>query len=580
MSKSYCYHGLLCKQTNDEKRVLLFSASSVEIAEWAGIPQKTRFGDHESNETIGFQREENQKRIQSLERFFSNTENIIQNPLLCATRTLNPETLKFEILQSINEYVDYVALHITIPNYSVLPFQDLLRMTREYIESRVPDLVGKKPKEELIIKLKEIAKNNGVIEISDGIETADELAIDSEVDVGGDIEEATAVLFEESHIFDFWEEVAARHELSELIPEPITDNCFLGFSREALAAYIYPVVLVDGQHRLRGAVESARSMINSGAYQEEITTRVVKGESVDDINNDILKRESRWLPVSLLISDNPAEQVFQFVVVNQKATPIGTALLGTIVSTTLSNDEMERVATRLKDAGIELEESQAITYLARYPESPFFGLVERGMAGDGKDLLQWPVFSSLVTIFKDLKGGKIFGEKNPYAQIWRNRFLNGSPIVEQYQQAGCSSQYEYWSKIDGPWRDVFIVFWRKIRDFFATTSDPEAFNFWGRPRQSNLFNKVSLTILSADFFQYLVETKSKISSVEDIPGLVDDWLENVNNQYFNRNWDLSGVKKDAPGIRNQWAFLWVQYRKNPDQFPQSRLYKQTKSASA
>lgn len=85
------------------------------------------------------------------------------------------------------------------------------------------------------------------------------------------------------------------------------------------------------------------------------------------------------MPVSLLLSSDPAEQVFQFVVINQKATPIERSLLGTIVSTTLTNDEMEQVSERLRSSGIQLEEARAITWMARSEESPFCRLVERGV---------------------------------------------------------------------------------------------------------------------------------------------------------------------------------------------------------
>lgn len=74
----------------------------------------------------------------------------------------------------------------------------------------------------------------------------------------------------------------------------------------------------------------------------------------------------------------PAEHVFQFVVVNQKATPIGRALLGTIVSTSLSAEELEGVSARLEAAGIPLEDPQAIAFLTRHPDSPFKDLVEKG----------------------------------------------------------------------------------------------------------------------------------------------------------------------------------------------------------
>ncbi|PLZ99955.1 hypothetical protein CEN50_05380 [Fischerella thermalis CCMEE 5268] len=58
----------------------------------------------------------------------------------------------------------------------------------------------------------------------------------------------------------------------------------------------------------------------------------------EDAQRRIEADVARKLPVSLLMSNDPAEQVFQFVVVNQKATPTKTSLLGTIISTSLSTE--------------------------------------------------------------------------------------------------------------------------------------------------------------------------------------------------------------------------------------------------
>ncbi|MBG1252215.1 hypothetical protein [Burkholderia pseudomallei] len=573
----YSYPALLLKQTNSAKPILLFAAPAAQIDKWAGVPQKKRFSDSRDDETIGFQREENPKRITSLGHFFEDEQNAIQNPLLCATRVLDKEVIRFEPAAGQGERPVFGTLFIKIPDYSQQPFQELLGLVREYLESRVPELKANQPGEKIVLKLKERARQDGHIAPEDPADETAEDTSDNAADETSEQGDLTAVLFEESHIYDFWEEVAARHEVAKLIPQPLTTQSFLGFSRSALAAYVLPVVLVDGQHRLKGALAAATAKLSTDSLRAEIEERIVNGESPDSVDADLMVRESRWLPVSLLMSDEPSEQVFQFVVVNQKATPIGRALLGTIVSTTLSKDEMDKVASRLKNAGIELEESQAISYLIRHKESPFYDRVQRGMTGDGKDLLEWNVFASLIAIFRDLRGGKLYGEKNDYADIWRKKYLDDSPIVKDYADHGQSDPFKYWSRIDGPWRAVFIRFWTEVRDYFGQVDDVEAPNYWGKPRQSNLFNKPSLTILAADFFQYLTERKSTIESPEHISTLVAEWLDGVKGGYFNRDWNLASTKKDVTGIKNQWAFLWNQYRKNPEQFPQAKLYKQTKA---
>lgn len=578
------YKAIQVKQTVSGKMLTLFAAPSMEINQWVGIPQKKRFVSGE--ETAGFQREENPLRIKSLCNFYLNDDNIIQNPLLCATRDIPFSSVKFESENGLNTTDVCIGdIVINIPDFSLLTFKDIIGQVREYIESRVPELKTKIPSENLIASLKEHAAIIG--HISNKNITDEEVDQDQDEEVNQEEEQdmsmapsengdSSSVLFEESHIIDFWQEIAARHEVLKLINEPIEGEEFLGFAREALLSYLRPIVLVDGQHRLRGALKAAQTRLNDPSAQQEIEERITNGETPEAIEADFIEREARRLPISLLMSSDPAEQVFQFVVVNQKATPIGRALLGTIVSTSLSNEEMDKVASRLKSAGIQLEESQAITYLARHPDSPFSGLIERGLTGDAKDLLQWNVFSSLIAIFRDLRGGKLFGQRNDYADIWRQRHLAKSAIVSKYEEYNCDNPYEYWRKLDGPWRDVFIKFWTKIRDTCGNTSDPDKHNYWGKPRESNLFNKISLTIIAADFFQYLSDTRTCIDSASQISELVDNWLEFVNKGYFDKDWNLSGVKKDSTGIRKQWAFLWSEYRKSGGNLPDRRLFRTPK----
>lgn len=577
------YKALLLRQTGASKPLALFAARSAEIDQWSGIPQKKRFGSgDDSTETAGFQREQNQARIKSLQEFYGDERNVIQNPLLCATRELPDTSVNFIPGENSSDGIEIGDIVIKIPDYSQIALVDVFGHVRAYLEKRVPDLTHQQIDENVLRRLKERAVAGG--HFSQTADTADDDAEDGGADeeAGDDNNDASdadasSALFDESHIVDFWQDIAARHELLKQIGGDVDQSEFLSFTREALISYLRPVVLVDGQHRLAGALKAAEARFKEPTIKKEIEDRVVAGELADAIERDIVNREARALPVSLLLSSDPEEQVFQFVVVNQKATPIGRALLGTIVSTSLSNDEMAKVAIRLRNAGIRLEESQAITYMARNPQSPFCGLVERGLAGDAKDLLQWNVFASLISIFRDLKGGRLFGFKNDYAETWRRRFLKDSGIVANHEAEGCSTPEAYWSRIDGPWRAVFISFWTQIRDRFGNTVDPDKHNYWGRTRESNLFNKISLTILAADFFEYLCTSKTLINSAADIESIVDDWLDDVSSGYFDKDWNLAGVKKDSTGIRNQWAYLWSEYRKGDGKLPDRRVFRQPRA---
>jgi hypothetical protein len=267
---------------------------------------------------------------------------------------------------------------------------------------------------------------------------------------------------------------------------------------------------------------------------------------------------------------SPSEHVFQFVVVNQKATPMAPALLGTIVSTSLGTDELKPIAQRLLNARIKLEDSRAIAYLTRAPESPFRGLVQTGMRGDRSEHLQWTVLQGLVRVFREFSGGRLYGYKNDYASLWCQRFLSQSELISDTETH--EEKKELWGQPDGPWRDVFVRFFTLLRDFFGDPGDIEASNAWGNTR-SNLFNKVSLTILSADYFEYLTSSKQTLNSIEDVDRTFQGWLDGVNRGYFNRDWQLTNVKKDSVKVRNKWATLWLEYRRDPSRLPKVSEYK-------
>lgn len=567
MNIKYTYPAIKIKQTSDSSEIVLFGASAYEISRWAGVPQKTRFDVVES---VGFQRVKNEKRLTELKKFYHNTKNVVQNSLICAIRNIHDCKISFE-----GKETGFV--HIEFPDFYNMPLVELFGVLRRNLEDRVTDkslLEINAIDKQKIKRALSISGDYAEVIVDDMEDVSDEI-IETEVDVS----ENNEVVLDESHFFDFIKEVSSRHEVLKELGDAYNNiDSFLGFDREALISFILPVSLVDGQHRLAGAIEETKARINQGLFIDEIEELCSKNIIAEEINEHLLRNHSRNLPVSLLLSDDPAEQVFQFVVINQKATPIERSLLGTIVSTTLTNDEMEQVSERLRSSGIQLEEARAITWMARNEDSPFCKLVERGVEDEKYDLLQWSVMGKIIAIFKELSGGTRFGEKNDYARRWKEKFLNSSPIVANYSHSGFETPFDYWHSLEGPWREIFIEFWKCVKSFFAQDSNPERFNFWGKPRLSNIFNKISLTILAADFFEYMVIAKIELTSKLQIKDLVDDWLTDVNPAYFDRDWQLSGVKKDAKGIREQWAYIWAEYRKSPDTLPRVTQYRISKKS--
>lgn len=555
MTKEFRYACVQVKQKSDSKDLLLFSASAVEIEEWIGIPQRLSL---EGNETAGFQRTVSPSREAALRKFFSDERNVIQNPLLCAVR-LAPGT---QVTYFPTDEESSIG-HVEIKNeeYEKYTLLQLLSAARAYLEVRAPTLKDRAIPDELIATLHNQLDPSSFNQDDDAgfaEDDHDQAAYEEEEsDESG--ESAEDALFDESQVTDFWDQLRAREELASKLILPFSTVKLLGFSREMLISYLRPVILVDGQHRLRGAVLAAEDAVN---VSEEAEGMVLNGETAKDTMRLLMAQKARRLPISLLMDDSPAEHVFQYVLVNQKATPVPKALLGTIISTSLAENELQTIAERLEDAKIPLQGSRIVSILSRNVDSPFSGRVAKGLHEEGIDKLQWSVLGSLAEMFRYLQGGRLYHDPADHSKTWRTHHLDSSQIVSDWQAREYATPFDYWQDINGPWIKVFTAFWSRTRDVLANTSDPSAPNYWGNPRESNLFNKPSLHILAADFFCYLKEQKTKIDSIQQISELVDDWLEYASKQYFARDWKLAGVKKDAVGTRRQWSRLWANHRQN------------------
>ncbi|GAA5701452.1 MULTISPECIES: ParB N-terminal domain-containing protein [Streptomyces] len=543
-------------QTSDSKPLILFSAPAVEIEKWSGVPERRRLA---GEETAGFQREQDPARVRELAKFFKDDRNVAQNPLLGALQDATKVHFKEKTPGS-----PFGRLEIEYEDYSKVPLRDLLQRLTERLEERVgalnDSIVDERKVALLLERESERAEPSGLAEDEQIEEVSnddrDEVIADNE---GGDVN--TALLAEETHLVDFYVELKARMRVLQHLGVDDADE-IQGFTKAALLGYLKPVVLVDGQHRLRGAVLSAEQLADTPAAEEAVMESVQAGLDPGEAEKQVLLKKSRHLPVSLLMDSSPSEHVFQFVIVNQKAVLMGSALLGTIISTSLGREELQSVRERLKGAGIQLEDSQAIAYLTRAEDSPFRGLVQTGVDGDRPDLLKWSVLQSLVTIFRKLQGGRPYHERTDYARAWR---------LEYFPNCGLASgdtldeKLADWSRPDGPWREIFVRFYVHVRDYFGDTQDLDTYNAWGSTGNSNLFNKISLTILACDYFDFIYTQGEALETTDDFDRTLQRWLKDgrVSPSYFNRDWRLEKTKKDQLIVKRLWSQNWHEYRKVP-----------------
>ena len=136
-----------------------------------------------------------------------NKENVIQNPLLCATQSDLCGKVAFIPSDGSSDSHTHIGhVEIEVEDFHALTLLDLLKRVKELLEQRVPDLA------ELTIDSMKLEKLKQDIELfSDPEELENEEDPSDEVD--GDVtdedessaDNAAAIVFsDESHVLDFW----------------------------------------------------------------------------------------------------------------------------------------------------------------------------------------------------------------------------------------------------------------------------------------------------------------------------------------------------------------------------------------
>lgn len=571
--KKYRYNAIKYKQVANEHDVVMFVAPCNEILEWAGIPRKE---EKEGVQTVGYQRIQVTKRIEDISAFLQNTENIIANPILCASRMSNSITFSEIDNNQPSDQIKFGVLQIEIPDFSDLSLKNLIDQTISVLEVRLPNLteleIEDSEKSSFMMSLEEFQEEDS--EYEEEIEEIEDIR---------EIEETeSSSLYSETHIEEFYKALKIRSEVLSEIQNHERRKEIGGFSSGFLTDYLKPLTIVDGQHRLLGSIDQLEGLFETNEGQERIIEilQSTEGSDVSEARNQLISENARLFGISLIDNDSWAEHVFQFVVVNQKATPIPRPLLASIISTTLTSEEIQSIQTRLSDANIMVEDYIVLNDINTSSDSPFRNLIKRGYGEvDVHRKLDMTVADRLISIFRFLKQGRPFHEKIDYAKYVKGHLETIFPLVREFNEEDFDSSFDWWKSPQGPWRDAFIEVYSAIKDQFGDVEDREAYNFWGFPRRSNLFNGVQLQIFAADFFHYLWNKKPEISTGDEISDVVRDWLENVlekGKQYFARHWDISGLRKTDVAVKRTWSSLWYGFRQDPTaRLPSTSRYRPT-----
>lgn len=180
-------------------------------------PSEKLFDD--GQESAGFQREESPGRLKDISAFLSEPANTIQNPLLCASREFSKSEVSFEELPGPHnsDSVKNGTITISVPDFKEISYLELVKMVMGYLETRLPALKNQTPSEAVLARITTLAREKDLYE-SDGDEAEDQQTPENEDEAAEDTLQdigSVGVLFEESHLSDFWEELAARKRVLE-----------------------------------------------------------------------------------------------------------------------------------------------------------------------------------------------------------------------------------------------------------------------------------------------------------------------------------------------------------------------------
>ncbi|KQY07980.1 hypothetical protein ASD37_08390 [Mycobacterium sp. Root135] len=218
---------------------------------------------------------------------------------------------------------------------------------------------------------------------------------------------------------------------------------------ESLEALCRPALIVDGQHRLFGAANADAEIL---------------------------------LPVVAIPSSPWMEQIYQFVVINEKAKKVDSSLLTDIFGSSLTPSEQTLIRRQLVAAGASVDPRIAAVVASRDVGSPFYGMVKINLDGDPPGIAKG--FIPDATIRQLIDGGS--GSKG-----WRS----DDSFYEKFVSPTFPDRQEWDSYSDGLWRPYWFAFWSAVKEWYNAEA---SLDLWSE-KQSNLTKAVTLKLFQKLF---------------------------------------------------------------------------------
>jgi hypothetical protein len=272
-----------------------------------------------------------------------------------------------------------------------------------------------------------------------------------------------------------------------------------------------PGLIIDGQHRVLGA------------------------KNVSD--HDVM------LPVVVMLGLPHQEQVFQFYVLNSKAKPLRPTELRRIVSTSLTNSEIEGLYNRFRNTGLDPEEARWTYQMHNSPHSVFRGLIDFGFGNVG-EIIPENVTDQLVRSFMKMP-------RSRYASLMDSVRKRWDDDDERLQ--------------------IFFDLWKAVSNVYADAWD-EALVAAKQGKLKQIFTKVALLTLQKfllDRFVTALPFRERgapppFQDEVSTKGMVVSTLENLPSKFFMQEWKMKQMDTSAgrEQLYDQMSKAWDNQGRN------------------
>lgn len=386
----------------DDEQLLLFVAPASEIRNWAGVPRKAFDFQH------GFQRTLDPNRVTQVVDFFREDPKNISPTSIVVGLSSSVQIKKISAGVPSSDLMEWVEISISMPNLELASIEELTVLALNALRHRIPKAEISQIEADVASAIAEATRLQ-----DENIVESDDAVLEQDMSLAAS---------ERSYLADFYAQLLGYQQ--KLVPYPANEEEL----RETLYSQLKPAVLVDGQHRVFGAATIEGGMLFS---------------------------------VCAMTATSWPENVYQFVVINQKAKPIKPAFLSAIIATSLTSDEIASVYHRLSASKVDVERAELMELLNTDKKSPFKGMIDFEVAGS-PGFLQFPGMTRLLSDFKNIPNSR------------SNLLPDGE-----------------WNGKTGPWLDHFFAFWRGVREYF----EPMDARLWREPSQDNPNNLMKIVTL-------------------------------------------------------------------------------------